>query len=161
LAAALLAFSLLFAANATRAQSSRTAAMDEKESYAYLLTMDEITKSTNIGKALGEFLDHDLQASKRLETDKSFAKGTFSEQAKGLSQRHPELDAIIRREGMSTHEYFLCGYVLWHTLMFVMEKKNGEVHQYSDKNINPANIAFVEQHFDEVRQTFRNFRIKM
>jgi len=162
---ALSAFVLACTTIAAHAQADKGGDdLDQKTSYAYVLTMDKINKLADVRKVLGEWLEDNEQASKRIDDDKALAEGTFAQRARALDIKHPEVAAIIRREGISTLEYMLANHVLLKAFMLVAAKKEGEIQDYSKAGggVNPANLTFVEQHWEEIRKSMqKGIRIKM
>ena len=162
-AAALLGFAAPFTAAVAQAQANKAADnLDEKESFAYVLTIDKIDKLTNVRKTLGEWLDANEQVSNRMDHDKSVNEGTFSRRARALDLKYPEVAAIIHKEGVSTLECLLANHVLLKAFMFVEAKKRGELRDYSTagRDVNPANLRFVEQHWNEIRKSMQDIRLK-
>jgi hypothetical protein len=164
LVATLLEFVLASTTIAAHAQSDKAGDdLDQKLSYAYVLTMDKINKLAEVRKALGEYLENNEQASKRMDDDKSLVKGTIAERANAFDTKHPEVAAIIRKKGISTLEYLLANQVLLKAFMLVGAKKHGEIQDYSKAGagVNPANLTFVEQHWEEIRKSMQDIRFRM
>ena len=163
-AAALLGFAAPFTAAVAQAQANKAADnLDEKESFAYVLTIDKIDKLTHVRKTLGEWLDANEQVSNRMDHDKSLTEGTFFQRARTLDLKYPEVATIIHKEGVSTLECLLANHVLLKAFMLVGAKKQGEVRDYSaaGRDVNPANLRFVEQHWNEIRKSMQDTRLKM
>ena len=156
--AGLWAFLLPFTLIAAQAQSKKAAdEQDQKESYVYILTMEKINKLEEVRKAVSELLEDNKQTSKRIDDDKSLLQGTLAQRARALDVNHPEVAATIRKQGISTREYLLAGHVLFKAFMQVGAKKAGEIQDYSNagEGINPANLTFVEQHWEEIRKSMQ------
>jgi hypothetical protein len=156
LAASLLLFVLLCISLGACAQTNKASAdLAQRESYAYLLTMDKINKLGEVRKALSEWTDVNEQSLKRMGDDKSLAEGTFAERAKAFDSKYPEAARIIREHGISTREYFLANHVLVQAVLAALAKKNGDIqnNSKSDAGLNPANLAYVEQHLEEIRKS--------
>lgn len=122
--------------------------LDQKQSYAYVLTMDVIYKLENIRTAFNQKVkETTLDA---VAHDESFGKGTFMERAQFLNKKYPEVAAVIRKQGISPMEYLLASHVLLQAFLQVEAKKRGEAHHSDPKGEpNPTNLAFVEQHWEE------------
>ncbi len=156
--ACLWAFVLPFTIIAAQAQSKKAAdEQDQKESYAYILTMEKINKLEEARKAVNELLEDNKQTSKRIDDDKSLLQGTLAQRARALDINHPDVAATIRKQGISTREYLLAGHVLFKAFTLVGAKKAGEIQDYSNagEGINPANLTLVEQHWEEIRKSMQ------
>lgn len=159
-----LAFVLPFWFVAAQTQAKKAADdQDQQESYAYILTMDKINKLGEVRKALGEWLENNKQASKRMAEDKSLLRGTLAQRARTLDINHPEVAAIIRKERISTQEYVLAPDVLLKAQMLAGAREEGDTQDYSKRveSVSPANLTFVEQHKEEIRKSMRDVRIRM
>ena len=135
--------------------------IDEKLSYAYILSMENIRKLGSIQNEVSDLLDKNEQISNKLEHDKEFERGSIAVRARAFEIKYPEIGTIIRKKGMSTREYVLGMQVLLRALFLVMKKQKGEIKDYSGAGpgINPANLAFVEEHLDEIRKSM-HFRFR-
>ena len=161
-ASALWAFLILFAAIIGHAQAPEAADNpDQKEIYAYVLTMDKLHKLEQVRTALSGLLTE--RTANALDHDVSLTEGTFAQRAKILEVRYPEVTRIVLKQGMLTREYLLAAHVIFRAYILVEAKRHGEIQQYpnSKGGVNPANIAFVEWHLDEVRKSMRDIRLKM
>jgi hypothetical protein len=149
--ASLLVFTTI-SATAQKKKTSETA--DQKLSYAYILTMDKVNKLEDVREALGEWLENHERSSRRINEDRLLIGGTIADRTRLLDTRHPDVAAVIRRHGISTLQYLLGSQVLYKTFKLVMARRTGEIQDYSNAGaaVNPANLAFVEQHFEEIRK---------
>jgi hypothetical protein len=163
--AGLLALILPFAFIAAQGQAKKAVNdQEQKESYAYTLTMDKINKLGEVRKSLGDWLENNKQALKKMDVDKSLLHGTFAQRARTLDINYPQFAAIIHKEGLSTREYLLVTHVLLQSIMLADTKKEGETQDYSKRveDVSPANLKFVEQHLEEIRKSIQDTtRIRM
>lgn len=146
---------LLAATSAETQIKKSTNDIDLKESYLYVLNMDKIHKLQDIRNALSGLLTEPTVDA--LEHDRSLTEGTFTERAKVLELRYPQVTAIILKKGMLTREYLVATHVLVQTLLQVASKERWQPSQA----VNPANVALFEQHQNEIRKSLLGLRIKM
>lgn len=132
---------------------------DEKAEFAYILTIEKVNKLGEVGKALAEWTDKNGKISAEMLENKAFTEGALTERVRIVEKDYPEFAAVIHKHGMSTREYLLGTRVLVHVMLVLDAKQLGE-HKAYDKNVNPANLAFVEQHWEEIGQNIP-LRIKM
>jgi len=128
---------------------------DLKESYLYVLNMDKIHKLQDIRNTLSGLLTGPTVDA--LEHDQSLTEGTFTERAKVIDLRYPQVSAIILKKGMLTREYLVATHVLVQMLLQVTSKERRQPSQA----VNPANVALFEQHQNEIRKSLLGLRIKM
>ena len=148
------AFILLTAVFSLHAQTTKTEAdADGKAEYAYILTVDKFNKLEEVRAAIGEWAASNEQASDRMERDFLVA-GTLTERTRIMNLKYPEFAAIIRKHGLSTPEYLLASQVEVHALLLLDAETKGETKDYA-KNVNPANLAFVKRHIEEIRIRFK------
>jgi len=148
---------LPIAATAQAQDKKATQDPDGKAEYEYILTVEKFNIIEEVRKAVGEWADRNEQGTEGLQKDKSLTEGTLTEQARVLNRKYPEFTAIIRKHGLSTQEYLLSSRVEIHAILLLDARTQGETKDFA-KNVNPANLAFVEQHQEEIR---RNIRFKM
>jgi len=143
---------------AVRGQNNKpTKDLEGEAEYTYVLTMEKFKKLEEVRKAVGEWSDRNEQATERLQKDKSLAEGTLTEQVRVLNIKYPEFTAIIRKHGLSIWEYLLGSRVEIHAILLLDARTQGETKDFA-KNVNPANLAFVEQNREEI---LKNIRFKM
>ena len=137
--------------------------LDQRESYAYLLTMDRINRMEHAGNALRDWLDNNEEVSKKMENDYSLVEGTFDERARAFETKYPEAATVVRQQGISTREYLLTNHALVQAIQALGTQKVGQLQDYSKSagDVNPANLRFVEQHQEEIRKSMQYIRIRM
>jgi hypothetical protein len=149
---------LVFAASpvpaAQSAKNKNNNDSDQKELYAYVLTMDKIQKLNAASKDLREWASKNPKAAE-LDNDNSLEKGSISESARALETKAPEAVAILRKNGLTAREYMVLMFTLLQTSILVGAKKAGQMPEYTKEAtalVNPANLTFVEQHWDELQK---------
>jgi hypothetical protein len=125
---------------------------DQKEIAAYTLSMDKIRKVSVASKELKEWQAKNPDLAKGAEDNDE--AGTLSAKAKKFDAKYPEAAAIIKKNGLDTHEFFVSTYVFLVTSTFVGMKKSGQIKDYSaaQGQVNPANFTLVESHWDEIQK---------
>ena len=143
---------LLIPANFLHAQSNKTGSdQDGKAEYAYILTMERFNKLEEVRKAVGKWADSNEQISERMGKDNSLVDGPMAQRARIVNLKYPAFADIIRKHGLSVREYLLGTQVEVHAILVLEAKTRGESKDYSRK-VNPANLKFVEQHLQEIRE---------
>lgn len=154
LGASFAVFMLLFTTVAMHAQVDKTTKDPEaKAEYAYILTIDRFKKLEEVRAAISEWAARNEQVSDRMERDFLVA-GTLTERTRIVNLKYPEFAAVIRKHGLSTPEYLLASQVEVHALLLLDAETKGETKDYA-KNVNPANLAFVKRHIEEIRIRFK------
>lgn len=125
---------------------------DQKEVAAYLLTMEKVKSIVSAMKELKAWQEKNPGLAKDLESDES--GGSLSASAKSIETKFPQAAAIIKKNGVDTREFLVGLYVLFASFSIVSMKKSGDIKDYSsaNKTVNPANLEFVESHFDEIEK---------
>ena len=125
---------------------------DQKEVAAYLLTMEKVKSIASAMKELKAWREKNPGLAKDLESDES--GGSLSASAKAIDAKFPQAAAIIKKNGIDTREFLVGLYVLFASFGVVSMKKSGDIKDYSsvNKTVNPANLQFVESHFDEIEE---------
>jgi len=125
---------------------------DQKDILAYLLSMEKIHKMDSITKALKEWQTKNPKAAEASGADDQ--GGSLAAKAKSTDDKFPEVAAIIKKNGMDTKEYLISLYVFITATGFVSMKKAGQIKDYSaaQATINPANLDFVDAHWDEIKK---------
>jgi hypothetical protein len=130
---------------------------EQRELYAYVLTMDKIHKLEGATRDMQEWEKKNPQAAKtaKEEDEKRMENAPLSERAKLFDAKMPEAAAILRKNGLTTREYFLIVETMMQAAILVSVKKSGQMAEYSKEAtalVNPANLTFVEQHWDELQK---------
>ncbi|MDP9146109.1 MAG: hypothetical protein M3N22_00495, partial [Acidobacteriota bacterium] len=88
------------------------------------------------------------------KSDRSLEEGTIAERAKAIEAKVPEVGAIMRKNGLTLHEYIVAFYVLMQASILVSMKKSSNKDYTKEETalVSPANLAFVEQHWDELQK---------
>ncbi len=124
---------------------------DQKEFYNYVLTMDKVQK---LGTATKDLMQ--LQA--RYPEMQSGSSDYNLDQITQQIQKHPDAVAILKKNGLTPREWVVGTRTLVQASMAVGLKKSGTYKEYPPemlKDVSPANLAFVEKHFDEVHKVLR------
>jgi hypothetical protein len=135
------------AAQSRKAQDSP----DQKESYNYVLTMDKVQKLGNATKDL-------MQLQARYPEMQSGSSDYNLDQITQQIQKHPDAVAILKKNGLTPREWVVGTRTLIQASMVVGFKKDGTYKEYPPemlKDVSPANLAFVEKHFDEIHKVLR------
>jgi hypothetical protein len=127
-------------------------AEDQKDILAYILSMEKIRKMNAATKALKEWQTKNPKAAEASGADDQ--GGSLSAKAKSTDEKFPEVATIIKKNGMDTKEYLISLYVFITATGFVSMKKSGQIKDYSAASgtINPANLDFVDAHWDEIQK---------
>jgi len=123
---------------------------DQKELYAYVLTMDKIHKLAAATTALGEY----GKAHPELDGAKSSDSKNLDEMVRKLD-KFPPVVAILSKNGLTTREYAVGFFTLMQASMAVGFKKSGAYKEYPPqmlKLVSKQNLDFVDQHFDEIQK---------
>ena len=124
---------------------------DQKEFYNYVLTMDKVQKLGNATKDLTELLARHPEM-------QSGSSDYNLDQITQQMQKYPEAVAILKKNGLTPREYVVGTKTLIQASMAVGLKKDGTYKEYPPellKVVSPANLAFVEKHFDEIHKVLR------
>ena len=135
------------AAQSRKAQDSP----DQKESYNYVLTMDKVQKLGNATKDL-------MQLQARYPEMQSGSSDYNLDQITQQIQKHPNAVAILKKNSLTPREWVVGTRTLIQARMVVGFKKDGTYKEYPAemlKVVSPANLAFVEKHFDEIHKVLR------
>jgi hypothetical protein len=138
---------LSVAAAAAQSKKGRDTA-DQKEFYNYVLTMDKVQKLGNATKALSAL------AARYPDLPSGSSDQTLDEITQRF-QEHPDAMAILNKNGLTPREWVVGTMTLSKALMAVGLKRSGTYKEYPPdmlKAVSPANLAFVEKHYDEVRK---------
>jgi hypothetical protein len=159
LAGAMATPSMAWAVNPQSSQSTTApqgkgdiTAEDQKDILAYILSMEKIRKMNAATKALKEWQTKNPKAAEASGADDQ--GGSLSAKAKSTDEKFPEVAAIIKKNGMDTKEYLISLYVFITATGFVSMKKSGQIKDYTaaQGTINPANLDFVDAHWDEIQK---------
>jgi len=135
------------AAQSRKAQDSP----DQKEFYNYVLTMDKVQNLRNATKDL-------MEVAARHPDMESGSSDYNLDQITQQMQKYPEAVAILKKNGLTPREYVVGTKTLIQASMAVGLKKDGTYKEYPPellKVVSPANLAFVEKHFDEIHKGLR------
>ena len=138
---------LSVAAAAAQSNKGRSTA-DQKESYNYVLTMDKVQKLKDATKALTAL------AARYPDLPSGSSEQTLDEIAQRF-QKYPDAMAILNKNGLTPREYVVGTMTMVKALMAVGLKRSGRYKEYPPSMlevVSPANLAFVEKHYDEVRK---------
>jgi hypothetical protein len=141
---------LSVAAAATQSRKAQDSP-DQKESYNYVLTMDKVQKLANATKDLTELFARHPEM-------QTFSSYYNLDQITQQFQKYPEAVAILKKNSLTPREYVVAKGTLMQASMAVRLKKDGTYKEYPPeilKDVSPANLAFVEKHFDEVHKVLR------
>jgi hypothetical protein len=141
---------LSFAAAAAQSGKAQDSP-DQKESYNYVLTMEKVQKLGNATKDL-------VELSARHPEMQSGSSDHNLDQMTQQMQKYPEAVAILKKNNLTAREYLVGTGTLIQARMIVGFKKDGKYKEYPAemlKVVSPANLAFVEQHFDEIHKVLR------
>jgi hypothetical protein len=123
---------------------------DQKELFAYALTMDKIQKMANATTAL-------MAEGKRhpeMNNDSNSDSKNLDEMVKKL-QKYPEVVSILSKNGLTPREYAVGFFTLLQASIAVGSKKSGMYKEYPPKMlqvVSKANLDFMDQHFDEIQK---------
>lgn len=140
------------AALALSAQSKRAPAddADQKELYSYVLTMDKIQKLGNATKTLQEY----SKKHPELNTNQSSDAKNLDDMAAKLG-KYPEVVTVLKQNGLTPREYSVALMTVMQASIAVGFKKSGTYKEYPPdmlKLVSKENLAFVDQHFDEIKK---------
>lgn len=149
--AAICAAGVLLGSSAAAQSKTRASGddRDQKELYNYVLTMDKIQKIGTATKALSELGKRHPELQNESDNNKN-----LDELARNF-QKYPEAVAILARNGMTPREYSVGILTLMQASIAVGFKKSGTYKEYPPemlKLVSKANLAFVDQHFDEIKK---------
>lgn len=142
------------------AQDSKSA--DAKEIAAYRLTAESWTKIQKAMRTVIDAAKRDPKVHAELtKDDESEAVGdmSISQFAKKTSELKPLADAL-RQVGMTPREYAVWMMAFLEAATVVSLKQAGMANE-APKNVNPANVKFVEDHMAEmaaIQQEFERIR---
>ncbi len=119
-----------------------------------MLTIDNVHKLGNALKDLNELRKNNPDL---FNTDGS--KNNL-DQATQRMAKYPQAVAIIRKNGLALREYVVGSITLSQAATAVAFKKAGTYKEYPPdmlKVVSPANLTFVEQHYDEISKLMSAF----
>ena len=151
---AILAISALVAPQPGSAQAKKAAAdADQKELYSYVLTVDKLHRLADATRDMKEWQKKNPQAADE-KADTSSEEGSISQRVKDIEAKAPEFVAIVRKNGLTTREYMVALLVLMQASILVGMKKATDTEYSKDATtlVSPANLAFVEQHWEELQK---------
>lgn len=138
----------LAAAAGAAAQGKGSDAADQKELYNYALTVDKLQKLDRATKALGEL-------SKRHPDYAGISDSKTLDEMDRKMSGLPEVVTALAASGLRPREYAVGIMTLTQATMAVGFKKSGAYKEYPPamlKLVSKANLAFVEQHWDEIQK---------
>src|ERR1041385_1285453 len=121
---------------------------EQKELHDYVLTMDKINKMAAVTKAFQDYGKRHPE----VNSDKNSDSKSLDEMVQKI-QKLPEAQAILAKNGISARDYAVGFFSLMQASIAVGAKKPGAYKDYPPemlKLVSTANLAFVEQHFDEI-----------
>src|SRR3984893_19094907 len=136
------------------AQANKSAEdADQKELYSYVLTADKLHQLADATRDIKELQKKNPQAADE-KVDTSSEEGSISERVKDIEAKAPEFAAIVRKNGLTTREYMVALLVLMQASILVGMKKATDTEYSKDATtlVSPANLAFVEQHWEELQK---------
>jgi hypothetical protein len=140
-------------AAATASSKSSQDDADQKELYQYVLTLGKVHKLQAAMGGLASYAQAHHQGSDWDDLSNAKSLGDMVQ----VLGRHPGWRALLAKNGLTPREYAVGGLTLMQAWMAVSFKKNGTYKQYPPdvlKTVSPANLAFVEKHFDEINKAF-------
>jgi hypothetical protein len=132
----------------SKAATSTSNDADQRELLSYTLTMDKVQKLAGAIHGLGAL----AQAHPELKSAASPDNDSLDAITKRL-QQYPDAVAVLAKNGLSPREFAVGSLTLMQSAMAVGFKKSGVVKEYPaemTKLVSPANLAFVEQHYDDI-----------
>lgn len=146
---------LVLGAQAAATGSSKPAQddADQRALYKYVLTMGKVHKLQAAMGALAGYAQAHHQGSAMDDLNNAKSLGDMT----AVIGRHPGWRALLAKSGLTPREYAVGSLALMQSWMAVSFKKNGTYKQYPPdvlKTVSPANLAFVEKHFDEINKAF-------
>lgn len=121
---------------------------DQKELYNYPLTTDKLQKLDRATKALGEL-------SRRHPDYAGISDSKTLDEMDRKMSGLPEVVSALAASGLKAREYAVGIMTLTQATMAVGFKKSGAYKEYPPdmlKLVSKANLAFVEQHWDEIQK---------
>lgn len=117
----------------------------------YTLTMDKITRFTQVAKDLGAFAKAHPEAKKSMEND-----ADQHESLDAMTNRissMPEVVAIMNKDGLPPREFVLVEMTYMQAAMaFSMKPANEPDAKYcAEVHMNPANLTFMRDHQAELK----------
>jgi hypothetical protein len=123
---------------------------DAPEVYNYRLTMDKIQKAAAATDAVNKLLATNPALKKQMDGEDQNGK-TIDQMAKNIDTKYPQVAALIRSNGLTTREYIVVTQAFISGVMMVGMKKEGTIKDYPPHSVSPENAAFLEQHFDKLK----------
>ncbi len=123
---------------------------DEKELFAYTLTMEKIHKLADAQKDLNALEKSDPDMASNLKSEQSAA--SLDQIAEKL-EKYPKLVDLLKKDGMTPREYVVTVIVLIQSGAVVDMKRNGTIKDYPPEVlqlIKLENLTLVEDHYDEI-----------
>lgn len=136
------------------AQANKSAEdADQKELYSYVLTADKLHQLADATRDIKELQKKNPQAADE-KVDTASEEGSISQRVKDIEAKAPEFAAIVRKNGLTPREYLVALLVLMQASILVSMKKasNTEYSKEATTLVSPANLAFVEQHWDDLQK---------
>jgi hypothetical protein len=122
---------------------------DQKELYAYALSMGKVQKLAAATTMLAE----EAKKHPELQSESSDSKNLNEMEAK--LKQFPVVVSILGKNGLTPREYAVGFFTLMQASMAVGFKKSGAYKEYPPKMlqlVSRQNLDFVEQHFDEIQK---------
>lgn len=120
---------------------------DQKELYNYALTMDKIQKLGNAIRGLNDLSKQHPELNSDSSSDKTI------DQVVQKIQKYPEAIVVLSKSSLTPREFAVGSMTLIQAALAVGFKKAGTYKEYPPemlKLVSPANLAFVEQHYDDI-----------
>jgi hypothetical protein len=158
--ARLLVLGLYLATVPVALQSQATPAATDKdvaEIQQYTLTMEKVTRFAQVFGDLAKLAKDNPQLTSAME---SSADG--HESIDGIEKRisaEPRIVAAITDHGFTTHEFIVLEVTIFQAAMAAAAKQQGadSAKLIVEGHVNPANVAFMEQHkaeFEELQKKY-------
>jgi len=133
---------------------------DPKDIKAYVLTEDKFRQITAGFADIAACRKQNRPAWEQLTSDPAYADATLTAKAKMMDAKVPQCTGLLKKHGMETHEYLVAIESLGQAeSAVIMKKRNMTVPAAkAAANVNPATLAFVEGHTQEIdkwRQSIR------
>jgi hypothetical protein len=138
---------------AARSSSSAQDDADQKELYKYVLTLNKVHQLEAAMRAITIYAGSHHGDSSGDDIDNA---KTTDGMVRAIKQ-HPAYAALIAKNGLTPRQYAVGSLTLMQAWMAVGFKKSGTYKQYPPdvlKVVSPANLGFVEKHFDEINKAF-------
>jgi|SRR5579872_3073048 len=123
---------------------------DEKELFAYSLTMDKIHQLADAQKDLNTLEKSDPDMANNLKSEQGAAS---LDQITEKLEKYPKLVDVLKKDGLSPREYVVTVIVLIQAGAVVDMKRNGTIKDYPSEVLQLVkleNLTLVEDHYDEI-----------